>query len=783
MRFFGRPLAVGCFAFSVGAVLGFFAGGSVEYIVMAAGALSLLLALLRFFSKEKGTKRVFGVLLIGVVLCVSGTVSSFGYFDKGQEKIAVFYNRDVRVHAVCTETLSETPYSARYVIRTSHIDGEECEYEMLFCTEGETFEPGMCFSAQVTVEPFEESVNGFSERVVYMGQGMRASAALSDGEITFYDTQKGIQLFFGELRQRVSKTFDRHLDDRGAALFSSVFAGDDSYIDDFDMLSVRRSGASHLLAVSGMHFSVIMGVAFAFLSIMGLGIVPRYIVLFVVAFTYAAFTGFSPSVVRSGLMLAFTYMGMLIGKNRDGVTSLMTVTALMLAVCPYYMLSASFWLSCSATAGIILLTPVMTEMFSHRHKRNLTDILRDDSLTVPLRILMLLGEWLKELVRSVPAVFVGTLVAGIGACAFSMPFSLLFFGSISAAAVPCSIVLSFVVSISIMMAPVVLLVGWIYPVSSIASLLGELFFTITGFFSDIDGVCVCIDYTAVRWIFCLFFVSVLVCGFITKSKKPAALLSVIMIAAVFVSAAMSERAEFSLPGAVYSQSKDAEHLAFRGEHGLVITDMGSSGSSDIKSSVSAAKYLKSNEISAYIFTDVPSGIEGAVRCLLSLCKVRTLYLPDYVSHNMTVLCMAAEMTASELGTKVQYYRYGEPFDCDGVRVLVSELEYLDRSAVPIYSVHARIEERSLIWLSGSYFEGEKSDSVYQRGYGSVIFGKYGPKQKDTVSVKTDRIECSSFIIGSDGIYSSFDDETAELVRQVGVIQPAEDDAWYFELCE
>jgi hypothetical protein len=79
---------------------------------------------------------------------------------------------------------------------------------------------------------------------------------------------------------------------------------------------------------------------------------------------------------------------------------------------------------------------------------------------------------------------------------------------------------------------------------------------------------------------------------------------------------------------------------------------------------------------------------------------------------------------------------------------VSELEFLERSVRPLYSVGVSSDEGSLLWVSGAYFEGEKSKVLDGAYFDRIIFGSYGPKYKENIPDVYDLVECSEYIAGS-----------------------------------
>lgn len=122
-------------------------------------------------------------------------------------------------------------------------------------------------------------------------------------------------------------------------------------------------GLSHILAISGSHVAINVGLLFGLLRLcrvtretailIVLGFVPVYVLL----------TGFSPSVIRSGIM---TMLGLYLlrrGLLKDGLNVLSAAALIMLLWEPYYLLNVSFQLSFAVTAGLILFVPLLSPYF------------------------------------------------------------------------------------------------------------------------------------------------------------------------------------------------------------------------------------------------------------------------------------------------------------------------------------------------------------------------------------------------------------------------------------
>lgn len=118
----------------------------------------------------------------------------------------------------------------------------------------------------------------------------------------------------------------------------------------------RRSGASHLLAISGLHVGVVLGLTLA-LSRAVLGR-RRHIYLIaplIVVWLYAALAGMSPTVTRAAIMGTVYLAALLAGRPGTALPALASAVGVMVGIDPAIIEDVGFQLSVTAVTGIALL--------------------------------------------------------------------------------------------------------------------------------------------------------------------------------------------------------------------------------------------------------------------------------------------------------------------------------------------------------------------------------------------------------------------------------------------
>ncbi|MCQ2516197.1 MAG: DNA internalization-related competence protein ComEC/Rec2 [Saccharofermentans sp.] len=154
------------------------------------------------------------------------------------------------------------------------------------------------------------------------------------------------------IRCYVVGLFDKS--DQGLA--SAVFMGDKSLVDDSIIRNFKLSNCSHLLAVSGTHFSGFLMIVSAFLSEMRFkkrNCVPVYILFCVLL---GCFTGWSESVTRASIMSSCAYA------SRDYLSGMSLAAIVMILANPFSCMSSGFQMSFMAALFIRMFGGRISEM-------------------------------------------------------------------------------------------------------------------------------------------------------------------------------------------------------------------------------------------------------------------------------------------------------------------------------------------------------------------------------------------------------------------------------------
>ena len=187
------------------------------------------------------------------------------------------------------------------------------------------------------------------------------------------------------LRQQLLNALDAHFPADTVGFAKALLLGERTAMDYETNTALRLSGISHVVAVSGLHVSMLFSLVFALGLHRGW---PTACFGIPVLLLFAAVAGFSPSITRACIMQILMILALCLEKDYDPPTALAFAVLVMLVVNPMTVLSISFQLSVGCMAGILLFREPLSQWLRQYFTRPIADgaaiTLAAISLTTPL---------------------------------------------------------------------------------------------------------------------------------------------------------------------------------------------------------------------------------------------------------------------------------------------------------------------------------------------------------------------------------------------------------------
>lgn len=157
--------------------------------------------------------------------------------------------------------------------------------------------------------------------------------------------------------------------EKSFAVAGAMLLGYKVNLDEDLRRSFSATGASHVLAVSGLHTGILYSICFYLLSFFGSGRLAqsfRQIILIILLWGFAFVTGLSPSVVRATTMLTFVALAFVLRERKQIVNTIAASAFIMLLYNPMYLFDVGFQLSYLAVFAIVRLNPYLSSLFVFR---------------------------------------------------------------------------------------------------------------------------------------------------------------------------------------------------------------------------------------------------------------------------------------------------------------------------------------------------------------------------------------------------------------------------------
>jgi competence protein ComEC len=153
-----------------------------------------------------------------------------------------------------------------------------------------------------------------------------------------------------------------------SALLNGVLIGDDNELPEYVQTAFRRTGTSHIVAISGFNVSIVVALVVPLLSRWlnkrraALVAIPAIVV-------YTLLTGASASVVRAALMAILVLAGQLFWRRGFTLNTLCAAAFIMCAYDPQTLFDLGFQLSFAATLGLVIYSGWLGDLLNARIER------------------------------------------------------------------------------------------------------------------------------------------------------------------------------------------------------------------------------------------------------------------------------------------------------------------------------------------------------------------------------------------------------------------------------
>ena len=526
-------------------------------------------------------------------------------------------------------------YSAFYLSKAADVDGVTANItahctdysyqtdngtavEGFLYLEGKPYRVKLYVRGDVEMEPGDIITGNFDLRVTtadssrgatyHPGKGIFVLAYQDSDSRLIKQGSTPIWAYPAILRGYVTGILETFFSGEHAAFAKALLLGDRTDISYELNTTFRLSGIMHIIAVSGLHVTIL------FTLINMLCMKRRWLVALLgipTLILFAAVAGFTPSVTRACIMQCLMIGAMLLGRDYDGPTELSFAALVMLLCNPLVITSVSFQLSVGCMIGIFLF------------RQRIYDWICGKLGCGKGKKLVKIKRW-----------FAGSVSVTLSAISLTTPLSAYYFGTVSLIGVVTNLLTLWAVTVLFYGMVSVCIIGAFWPgvAAVLATPVSWLIDYVISVSEWLAGLPMASVYTTsvyiVAWIaLCYVLLGIFL---LSKKKQPFVLIGC-MVSALFLCVGLG-RLEPKMDDCRMTvlDVGQGQCIIYHSEDRTYVVDCG--GSYDTDAADLAADTLLSQgilKIDGLILTHYDRDHAGGVAYLLSRVPADAIWLPDY----------------------------------------------------------------------------------------------------------------------------------------------------------
>lgn len=611
-------------------------------------------------------------------------------------------------------------------------------YGILIYSSNGQYQPGNLLKIDGRYEPFQISRNqgNFNEKQYYQSKKWEFRVYAESEQLILAEEDRYL-LFLRSLRQKFASVFAKAMNEEDAGVMANLTLGEKSMMQPEIKELYQKAGISHILAISGLHVSLLgMGVL-KLLQKLGCPKKSAVMAAAGVVYSFGLFCGMEVSTRRAAGMFVLMMLAQFLGYSYDSLTALSFMAMVQLWENPFLLENVGFLFSYSAVLGVTvaakIIKDVQMERRQERQKKQAKDKKGTEKAVCNQNVFWIQkgGAFVGHMLKHIRNRIQDTLLVSLCIQLTTLPLSLYFYYEISPYSILVNLCILPFLGIVLFLGIFGGLLGIVNPV------LGELILTPAGWmfainkmvcrgFLKLPAATVIAGKPELSWLF-LFYGSLVLCLYLVwRRRKMRCLIGVglAFLCLLFV----RERPQFEINVLDVGQ----------GEGCLIQTDAGESffvdgGSSDVDQvgKYRILPFLKCKgvrSVRGWIVSHADADhISGLEEILQQGYSVETLILAEGIVRDSAMERLVT--IAQQAGCEILYLRPGMQFGTADTRFTVlapqsgEELQGTDRNA---NSLVMAVEHQEFTGI----FTGDIGTEQEQKLLETGVLERYGISEID-----------------------------------------------------
>lgn len=595
--------------------------------------ISLIILVIYLLLRIRSVKKT--ILVASSIALLTSIIASQIVFGVIYNPTGSFSGENVVSGAV--SDISYGTYSSSIVLKTKTVNDESYRNRLvLFRTSNERARDisiGDIITVTGVFYDFENTEE-FDTRSYYFADSVCAEISDITGISIERCEKEPLSSKFATMREFLRRRIVMSSNSDSGNMAAALLFGERDALSNQTRLNFTRIGISHLLALSGLHLTILCIGLFALLNLFGINKKLRYAISILFVIFYIAFTGFSVSVLRAGIMLIVAYALFLIAKTHDSITSLSISVFIICVISPFSIYDVSLWLSAFATLGLLVLYEAMPK-----------------------------GEENLSVIKSIGKYLLYSILSSIFAITATMLISTFTFGTVSVIAPISNLVFSLLAEILMCLGSITLIIGKIIPIGKLMIPIADAMSRMASQLSKPRWVYVSTDYVFIQLLIIILTIAFVI--FVVaniKRKRPYLLLLVSIFVATCLCAVVASEITYSDSDIIYASNNRTDMILIKSESEVCLINSAQFS----KNSASNAKRLLQEEnityLDKYVVTSYTWSVSDDVCTILSSVKTDEVYLPTPRSNDEADICEILYTRVSEFDTRLVIYNNEDPIN-------------------------------------------------------------------------------------------------------------------------
>ncbi len=183
--------------------------------------------------------------------------------------------------------------------------------------------------------------------------------SLLTSSVTYIETDKTLAEI---IKEKIKENLSLGLNNENTEIAYSTLFGDKTNLNNDIQEAFQLSGIAHILAVSGLHVNIIVGVLYALLGFCRLKGWKRVIIIGIILLFYAYICDFSVSIIRAVIMSLLLMIAPLVGRKYDTLNAISLAGIVIFVFNPLCVFNVSFLMSFSCVLGIAFISRPLSKV-------------------------------------------------------------------------------------------------------------------------------------------------------------------------------------------------------------------------------------------------------------------------------------------------------------------------------------------------------------------------------------------------------------------------------------